>query len=57
MQFTLNVEVKTFVNDKNESITYNECTAVVGGETIRFAPKAADKKLFDHLVSQIKVVK
>lgn len=53
MQFTLNVERKTFVNTSGEAIEYNECSAVIGGNTIKFAPKAADKKLFDFLVAQI----
>ncbi len=57
MQFTLNVEKKVFENPQGEAIEYNECTAEIGGTTIRFAPKAADKKLFEFLLAQLKPAK
>lgn len=53
LEFTLKVEPKVFVSPDGHAIEYNECTAVIGGNTINFAPKTADKKLFNFLVSQL----
>ena len=53
MTVTLKIEPKVFVNPQGEAIEYNECTAVIGGNTIYFAPKSSDKKLFNFLVFQL----
>lgn len=52
MKLELTVTQEQFTNKDSEVITYFVYSAEIEGETVKFQPKDADKKLVEHFVKR-----